>query len=252
VFAIGPSLREARSRRGLSAEDVQKAIRIRGRYLTAIEEERWDLLPGDAYTKGFLRTYAEFLGLDGSLYLEEYKARHLQREDQPFVPESLAPIGSARIGLLRVVLAVVAIVAAIGAVAAWQLGGSGNHPSTGAPPAAAAPAAPTTSEPSKPAATHKAKPAPARTTVTPTRAVLSATRGRVWLLVREGSATGKVLFEGILEQGKTLPVSLAQRVWFRVGAPWNLDVRIGGKVAAGLPGHPGNVVLTASGLSPAA
>ena len=48
MFEIGPSLREARKRRGLTSEDVQKAIRIRDRYLNALEEERWELLPGDA------------------------------------------------------------------------------------------------------------------------------------------------------------------------------------------------------------
>src|SRR3981189_418799 len=75
MFAIGDSLREARTRRGLSPADVHKSIRIRERYLTALEEERWELLPGEAYTKGFLRTYAEFLGLDGSLYVHAYNKR---------------------------------------------------------------------------------------------------------------------------------------------------------------------------------
>jgi cytoskeletal protein RodZ len=79
MFEIGPSLREARSRRGLSPADVHKATRIRERYLSALEEERWELLPGDAYAKGFLRTYAEFLGLDGQLYVDEYNARFARR-----------------------------------------------------------------------------------------------------------------------------------------------------------------------------
>ena len=81
MFAIGDSLREARTRRGLSPADVQKGIRIRERYLTALEEERWELLPGDAYTKGFLRTYAEFLGLDGNLYVDEYNTRIAHAEE---------------------------------------------------------------------------------------------------------------------------------------------------------------------------
>src|ERR1700748_1350196 len=67
MFEIGGSLREARLKRNLTPADVQKAIRIRDRYLQALEEERWELLPGDAYVKGFLRTYADYLGLDGSL-----------------------------------------------------------------------------------------------------------------------------------------------------------------------------------------
>src|SRR6187455_3693305 len=76
MFEIGGSLREARLKRNLTPADVQKAIRIRDRYLQALEEERWELLPGDAYVKGFLRTYADYLGLDGNLYVEEYNVRY--------------------------------------------------------------------------------------------------------------------------------------------------------------------------------
>src|SRR3954451_24513519 len=90
MFQIGPSLREARMRRGFSPADVHKAVRIRERYLTALEEERWEMLPGDAYTKGFLRTYAEFLGLDGQLYIDEYNARVAVHEEAPLVPEALS------------------------------------------------------------------------------------------------------------------------------------------------------------------
>ena len=91
MFEIGDSLREARTRRGLSLTTSQKGLRIRERYLTALEEERWELLPGEAYTKGFLRTYAEFLGLDGNLYVDEYNERIAAHEDEPLVPDSLAP-----------------------------------------------------------------------------------------------------------------------------------------------------------------
>src|SRR5246500_2206070 len=89
MFQIGDSLREARARRGFTPADVHKAIRIRERYLTALEEERWEMLPGDAYTKGFLRTYAEFLGLDGQLYIDEYNARIAVPGEAPLVPDAV-------------------------------------------------------------------------------------------------------------------------------------------------------------------
>ena len=245
MFEIGPSLREARMRRGLSPEDVQKALRIRDRYLYALEEERWQLLPGDAYVKGFLRTYAEFLGLDGNLYIDEYNARFASHEEKPFVPEPMAVVAAPKLGVLRPLAAIVSIVAIVASVAAWQLHGNASpgraasgSSSGGVPPAA------------KPAV--KPKPRPAVTAVLPKNAVLSAARGRVWLQVRAGSATGKVLFEGILEQGKALPLTLKPRVWVRVGAPWNLDVTIGGKLASGMPSQPGDLEITGSGLSPAA
>jgi cytoskeletal protein RodZ len=75
LFDIGASLREAREKQRLTPADVHGRLRIRERYLTALEEEHWELLPGDAYVKGFLRTYAEFLGLNGSLYVDELNAR---------------------------------------------------------------------------------------------------------------------------------------------------------------------------------
>src|SRR6058998_2175159 len=86
MFEIGGSLREARLKRNLTPADVQKAIRIRDRYLQALEEERWELLPGDAYVKGFLRTYADYLGLDGQLYVEEYNSRYGVGDDEQREP----------------------------------------------------------------------------------------------------------------------------------------------------------------------
>lgn len=263
MFEIGPSLREARTRRGFSSEDVQKAIRIRDRYLHALEEEKWELLPGDAYVKGFLRTYAEYLGLNGSLYVDEYNSRFAQHDEQSLVPEAMPPMDAARLGLLRPLAVIAAIVAVVAAVAAWQLRSSPSTPTaasshtsggsaTSTPPPAPATHHSSTTSTHKPA-TPKKKPTRAATqTVTASRAVLVATRGRVWLQVREGGASGPLLFEGTLDQGKTLPVKLSPKVWLRVGAPWNLDVRIGGKIAAGMPHQPSNLLITAAGITPAA
>jgi cytoskeletal protein RodZ len=260
MFEIGPSLREARTRRGFSSEDVQKAIRIRDRYLHALEEEKWELLPGDAYVKGFLRTYAEYLGLNGNLYVDEYNSRFAHRDDQSLVPEAMAPVETARIGFLRPLAAIAAIVAVVAAVAAWQLRGSPTTPAaagSSAPSSPSSHSSPPAQSSTPPAKHHSATGTehPATTTVTTaaaSRAVLMATRGRVWMEVRAGSATGAILFEGILEQGKTLPVKLSPTVWMRVGAPWNLDVRIAGKIAPGMPHEASNVLITASGIAPAA
>ncbi len=261
MFEIGPSLQEARTRRGLSQADVQKAIRIRERYLTALEEEKWALLPGEAYTKGFLRTYAEFLGLNGNLYIDEYNSRYAHREDEPFVPEPIGKVSTRSVGLLRPLGAIAAIVAVVAAVAAWQLRSPGSPPREladrghgGHDNVQRRPPRPPSPPPSRRRSRRRPRRRPRRSPPSPVlrQAVLSATRGRVWLEVRAGNATGKVLFEGILEQGKTLPVSLTSPVWFRVGAPWNLDVRANGHVLPGLPAQPRNMLLSQHGLSPAA
>jgi transcriptional regulator with XRE-family HTH domain len=75
MFQIGDSLREARLRQGLSLSEVEAQLRIRSRYLAALEEERFEILPGTAYARVFLRDYAEFLGLDSAPFVSEYGAR---------------------------------------------------------------------------------------------------------------------------------------------------------------------------------
>jgi cytoskeleton protein RodZ len=76
MFEIGPALREARERRGLSFGDVEADTAIRTRYVRALEDEQFHVLPGSTYTKGFLRAYAEYLGLDGQLFIDELNSRH--------------------------------------------------------------------------------------------------------------------------------------------------------------------------------
>jgi cytoskeletal protein RodZ len=252
MFEIGGSLREARLKRGLTPADVQKAIRIRDRYLQALEEERWELLPGDAYVKGFLRTYADYLGLDGSLYVEEYNSRFAQPDEPLLVPERFEWTRTpfAGVGFLRPLVAIGVIVAIVAVVAAWQLSAfSGGKQST--PP-------PTTSVHHTTTAAHHTKPKKKTHTTThvpaalPTRAVLAASRGNCWLWVRAGGSSGPTLYEATLVQGKTLPINLQNGpVWIDVGDPPKLDVRLGGKLVTGLPTQAGTVLLTRRGLKPA-
>lgn len=61
---LGERFRAAREARGLSLSDVSEQIRIRSLYLAAIEDEKWDTIGAPVYVRGFLRTYARFLGLD--------------------------------------------------------------------------------------------------------------------------------------------------------------------------------------------
>src|SRR5687767_11161800 len=73
---IGSTLRETRMRQRIDITDMEVRTKIRAKYLRALENEEWDLLPGPTYVKSFLRTYAEALGLDPKLLVEEYKLRH--------------------------------------------------------------------------------------------------------------------------------------------------------------------------------
>ena len=70
---IGDQLRETRMRNRIDITEVEAATKIRAKYLRALENEEWDLLPGPTFVKTFLRTYADYLGLDARKLVEEYR-----------------------------------------------------------------------------------------------------------------------------------------------------------------------------------
>ena len=85
---IGSTLRETRMRERIDIQEVETATKIRAKYLRALENEEWDLLPGPTFVKTFLRTYGEYLGLDAKMLVEEYR----QRYERPS-PHDLLPFG---------------------------------------------------------------------------------------------------------------------------------------------------------------
>lgn len=89
-MAIGSRLREARTRAGVEIREVEEATKIRSRYLRALENEEFELLPGSAFVRTFLKSYADYLGLDARLLVEEYRAQHepvAEAETQPLARE---------------------------------------------------------------------------------------------------------------------------------------------------------------------
>src|SRR5688572_23968969 len=83
---IGETLREARMRQRVNIEDLEQSTKIRAKYLRALENEEFGLLPGPTYVKSFLRTYAEKLGLDAHLLVEEFRAQYEEPEAVEFQP----------------------------------------------------------------------------------------------------------------------------------------------------------------------
>lgn len=71
--SVGTTLREARERRGIDLAQVAASTKIRGRFLGAIEAEEWEILPPEVYARSFIRTYAEYLGLDGRALVERHR-----------------------------------------------------------------------------------------------------------------------------------------------------------------------------------
>jgi transcriptional regulator with XRE-family HTH domain len=234
VFEIGSSLREARTRRGFAMSDVERETHIRSRYLTALEEDRFDTLPGPAYAKGFLRTYAEFLGLEGQRFVDEYNSRFAPDEE----PAGAPPVRIQRRRRLpdRLVLAIPIAAVLVGLIA-WQTTRGGGSAQRALPPSPPAPTTPTVSSPRP-----RAAPAP-----TIARLAFVAARGPSWLAVHIGSASGPAVYVRTLEPGQTARF-VSRRLWVRIGAPWNLDATLNGKALA-LPTTTGNVLATGAGLA---
>src|ERR687883_328711 len=92
---IGRTLQEARMRAKIDISEVEQGTKIRAKYLRAIENEEWGLLPGPTFVKSFLRTYAEYLGLDAKLLVEEYKLHH-EEPAEVDLAASVAPPPRAR------------------------------------------------------------------------------------------------------------------------------------------------------------
>jgi hypothetical protein len=132
---VGTILRRARSRREVELSEVEAATRIRLRYLRAIEDEEWDVLPAGVYRRGFIRTYASFLGLDGERLVEDYRQSVEPWQRAEVVPPEAEGRGmpTAPRGALLAVLAIFAVIAvAVVAIVAFPTGGGGG--SSPAPP----------------------------------------------------------------------------------------------------------------------
>jgi cytoskeleton protein RodZ len=232
VFEIGNSLREARMRQQLDFPELEQQTKIRSKYLKALEDEKFDVLPAPTYVKGFLRNYADALGLEGQLYVDEYNSRFVTgEEDIPLRPrdyqrrpQAMGPRFQTR-GVLLVLGAIGVVLVLVIAAAKFGGGGTPKVPNLNS------------NGPSLPRTTTHKRSRPARPAPAPkSRLVLTAVSGDCWLLVRAGSASGEQLYIGTLQQGQQLPFThgryLRPRLWIAAGAPWNVVAKLNGKVQA--------------------
>ncbi len=242
MLEIGSTLQKARTRQGLELQDAAEATRIRVKFLAALEGERFGELPAEVYARAFLRTYADYLGLESELFVAELNARiEASRPPPPPPPPEprfTLPRLDRRLAALLGAAAALLIVGLVG----WHYG-EGSSKRTGSPSA------------SRVAAAHKTiarRPAAPKLAGSSRggRLVLVAAHGDCWLSVRTRSREGRVLYEGVLREGDSLPVA-GKRLWIRIGAPWNLEAKRNGRVLPSLPTDTGNVFATPAGLSPA-
>jgi len=126
-----------------------------------------------------------------------------------------------------------------------------NVAAPAAPPADSGPGSPPTLAVARvpPAAPAERRPAPTPAAAQAANLVVTASRGYCWVSIRAGSADGEVLFEGILESGRTLRLK-RNRLWLRLGAAANVDVSVNGKRARDLPGGTVDLLATRTGVAP--
>ena len=218
MFDIGSSLREARTRQGLDFPEMEFRTKVRAKYLRALESDDFDQLPGHTYIKGFLRTYADSLGLDGQLYVDEYNSRYVAGDEAEPLRTRRVPTQGRRQRQRReshfVAIALVGIVLVTALViAAWKFGG-----------------------PTEPKVEGVNVP---RTTSPPTTAgvTVSATKGASFMEVRAGSGAGKALYRGTLERGQTKRFP-ARKLTLTIASPRNVVVRVSGaRVRVPASGH---------------
>ena len=213
MFEIGNSLREARARRQIPIGQAEQATKVRGKYLRALEEERFDLLPAETYVKGFLRTYADYLGLDGQLYVDEYNSRFVIDDEWGRRRRSRSAAGRgherrAQTNVVVIALGAIAVLTVV-VISAWKVADNGDV-ATQAPK-------------------RHVAPAPVRRAAAPAPYLeITAVKGPSKVIINRTGAGGKILFEGTLERGDTQAFN-GKSFWLNVAAPENLVITVAGR-----------------------
>jgi hypothetical protein len=228
VFEIGNSLREARLRKELDFPELEIGTKIRAKYLRALEDENFDQLPAATYIKGFLRTYAEYLGLDGQLYVDEYNVRYASGEEvlerrvrgRPSARRPRPRHRRLERNVVWLALVGIAVVTAL-VIAAWRFGGSGHQ--------------------SLPLSNPAAAPARVKAGV-----LIEAKKGADSLLiVRSGSDRGRQLWNGTLSDLRAQRFDTRNGLWIYLGSPENVIMKLNGRVVVVGGGAPRSLIIPA-------
>jgi hypothetical protein len=215
MFDIGSSLREARLRQNLDFPELEERTKIRPKYLRALEDERFDILPAPTYVRGFLRSYAEALGLDGQPFVDEYNSRFTVGEDDAPLRARRVPVqrrdrGPRESRMAAVALVAIAVATAL-VIAAWRFGGPESEKVPGL---------------DRQGSSASVDTSKARGTA---RLVVRATNGSSWMEVRAAAPAGKLLYSGTLEQGQRKTFQ-GRALQLALAEPDNVLVRVNGNI----------------------
>lgn len=243
---LGQMLRQERELRDIPLDRIEEATRIRAAQLRAIEDDRLDALPAEAYARGFVRTYAEYLGLNGddvvAIFNEQWnRSAHRAEPAPPQTPVSVARRSSTGLFSLWVALACLLLA---GSAVLYLMGGSGGRHAAQPPPTTHAP---TTQPVTSPDTTATQTPPPAQPAAV--RMTVTAAQGSCWLEARRGSASGALLAERTLAPGQAVHLH-GRRVWLRLGDPTSVRLRVNGRtLETAYPAQPINLLVTPRGAT---
>jgi cytoskeleton protein RodZ len=229
---IGSRLREARMRAKIDINEVETRTKIRAKYLRAMENEEWDLLPGEVYVKSFLRTYGEYLGLDTRQLIDDFRRRYERLDDHELRP--IAPLGRDRDRPPRrrgvppwLVIAAVLVIVVVVLFVVGQ-----NNPGSKSPATTQAGTKTTHRARHRPRKrrVHKAVPTTVKLQLQPT--------GQVYVCLVDG--TGKKLIPGLIfNTGQTIPTKSASKLLLTLGNN-NVKMKVNG-VSVPVPASAGSI-----------
>ena len=278
--SFGERLRREREMRGITIEEIAEATKIGSRNLRALEEEKFDLLPGGIFNKGFVRAYSKYLGLDEEQAVADYIAAETSFQqaasEGPDQPVAVTPSRS----FAAPIAVVIVVVVALGGFFGWRFVKSKameiadrQPPATTQPaptppqtaatqPVSTAPAAATPSDtspdPHQPATSPSVSPASTTPTTTPDPTATASADGFVVLLKAKqdswvsAKADGKSVFSATLKAQNEKTLKARNRIEVMLGNAGGIQVSYNGK-DLNLPNTSGQVktlVFTPQGLQP--
>ena len=219
MFEIGSTLRETRVRRKTTLQQAEDDTKIRVKYIQAMENDDFDLMPSPAYVKGFLRTYSLYLGLDADVMLDEYRSRFEPNEEhEPFGGNSA--LGRPHAHRRRNTLTFIAVVCLL-ILAVLYVIGRGNSPNKPPTPAAGHRHQPhAAAEPDDPPHRHADRP------------VRGARRRRPRRVLDPGPQERHRRPDPLPDDDVPGPVQDlqdAQRIYLRLGVPAYVSITVDGK-----------------------
>lgn len=239
---FGETMRREREMRGVSLEEVANATRISTRNLEALENERWEQLPGGVFNRGFIRSISRYLGLDEENLVSEYV---LATDDQPQMAVWADKAGARKPSRLPMVFA--GVIAALLLSAGffiwrdWALVKAmvtGRASAESAPPKVALSPRPAPSQP----------PVAAQTSLVPETLQLKidAAKSTTVKIIADGATA----FDGRIEARTARTFTAKEKFEVTVGDSFALLMELNGQAVApiGPPGQPGSITLTRKDL----